>query len=185
MADSFLRGRLEINRSEGGEAGRHMVLRVVDEDSHVIAFEAHISLEAFMLALTSAPAACGFHLNDSGAVGKLHEAKEEIVPLPAYSVTAAQVRKAVAPFEKDGWEARISDAQNAHRISHGKEGYIARVTFTRHVPRPPAKCACDDKANAVISPPCVRYDRSPAGRKPGQCFYCAHPLQCHPSGGEA
>lgn len=47
----------------------------------------------------------------------------------------ASKRKALAPYEVDGWQGRASDLGNHHR-SQGNDTYL--VTFDRYVDPPPA-----------------------------------------------
>ncbi len=133
-----LKGTIHIGRWSGGDEGRPVHIELTDEDSGCRAVTIEMSLAEFGDALTGrGMVPCRFEFNDSGMIGTLAQNKEEHVPVPAWSDRKdGWQKRALAPFEVDGWRARSGDIDNSHRSTKNKDGQPAQnVVFFRNVPK--------------------------------------------------
>lgn len=125
------KGNASISRwTSSGDPHTGITITLNDETSGTQCVEIHLTIEAFAIAITGGShQKCEFEWRP-GNVGKFAENKEEIVTVDWTEKSEAKIRKALAPFEKDGWSARRSDVTNHHmRTEAGKQ----RVTFFRFV----------------------------------------------------
>ena len=139
------RGGLSIARFTDSRGPSGVIIELDDEVSGTRVLSARISLAEFAEALTGrGNCSITFELWPQ-FVGWAREVKEEIVHTaePLYSagrtrIHAAQ-RKALAPFEVDGWLARDMDIGNQHRRERDldRDGLKAyRVIFIRFIEPP-------------------------------------------------
>ncbi len=134
----LLKGSLSIGRT-GRSDDKAIRIELNDADSHCTAVLVRMGLPEFAECITGmGHADCEFEFNDSGVIGMLAQSKTEMVPVPSSHPRGDEEwkRKALAPFEVDGWKARAGDITNQHcwsRDESGKE--FQRVVFFRHVPK--------------------------------------------------
>ncbi len=134
-----LRGSLSIGRTSGRD-DNPIRIELIDEDAACTVVQIRMSLLEFAECITGkGHCDCVFEFNDSGVVGKQAQSKSELVPIPSYPRDKGDwEKKALAPFEVDGWKARESDISNHHCWSREKSGQeYQRVVFFRHVPKEP------------------------------------------------
>jgi hypothetical protein len=128
------KGSIRFGRPQFSDIDHPEVIsvEVTDEKSGTQFLSLEIPLAEFAKALTLGSGDCEFELRPKN-VGKTHEYKEEIVPVAdnyvPYDKRELAAIAVVAPFEVDGWVARLSDVFNNHRRT--PNGY--RVTFHRYV----------------------------------------------------
>lgn len=134
-------GRLRVSRVQrGGEDGPIMEVEIIDDASRTRVVEARASLEDFMRAITSSEVECVFSFGGD-AVGWRHEHKtEEIVFVDRYAkpdVRQREAKRALKPFEVDGWTGRADDLFNEHNRVKGSGTRnthpVYKVSFFRHV----------------------------------------------------
>ncbi len=129
-----------------GNGGRFTEITIEDTVSGCYIASVRMSMAEFANAISSL--ACRPAVLQRVAVrsiGKKRELKEEEVFVPSgdYKNRENIGRKAVAPFEVDGWECHnVSDTSNHHRWTNkeppkGKKGNWHRVTFFRFVDATP------------------------------------------------
>lgn len=133
-----LKGKITIGKTSSRD-GDYVMIELEDSLSHCRVVEVRMSIEDFGQAILGlACQKCEFDLNDSGVIGKTHEYKEEVVPVPDdfnshggnFEKLAA---KALAPFEVDGWVGRKEDLKNFHRVERKGNKISYRVSFVRYV----------------------------------------------------
>ena len=135
-----LEGAISIGRTSGGpnEDATPVRIEITDELSRTRVIDIRMSLEAFADALMGHGfRPCSITFNDTGTVGMKGENKTELVPFDMYGGSRSdeeRIKKALAPFEVEGWRARSSDMTNGH-CSTTKDGKRHQsVVFFRHVP---------------------------------------------------
>lgn len=111
-------------------------LSIEDKISGSIFIECDISMMAFAQMLTgSGGDAVGEFLGVH--IGMVHEVKTEVVEVSGKGKSYGDegpARKAIAPFEVDGWRGSVSGAMNHHRHTGGNK---YSVGFSRFVPLTP------------------------------------------------
>ena len=113
-----------------------MSIQIDDLQSGVRLIDARLGMKEFAHALSSTSVEGEATVTVNPPLGKVCEVKEEVVVFPEHA-SDAQLRKAVAKYEKDGWKGRDYDARNHHRWASAPEGKsAARVTFRRFVEKP-------------------------------------------------
>lgn len=87
--------------------------------------------EAEFGAALSAPSTtqCEVRVYTEAHLGMRYETKGEDIPWKAVRGTPEERRKAVEPFEVDGWLARLGDFENPHNWGKG----TCHVMFSRYV----------------------------------------------------
>lgn len=124
-------GKISISRNNHGE----IHIEIEDEKSGIDFVRVKLTADQLGRAVTGEGCVgCEFETHALHRVGCTAEHKEEVVP---YSGTwrcrteqmQAEMRKALEPFEVDGWKVRSGDLGNSHRKTEG--GY--RCVFFRHV----------------------------------------------------
>lgn len=153
-----LPARFSISRTSGNR-GEFATFRITDEVSGVLIVELRADILEFgqaILGLSEQP--CDVEVYVGGNLGMKAENKTEVVPFDSTKVSRKRddndedsrdhplVREALAPFEVDGWSARVSDLFNGHRTIYRKgaddDGERSQsVTFFRHVPATPEDLA--------------------------------------------
>lgn len=140
-----LSGEVSIGRIRSNRRDDVISIELVDKSSGCRVVEIEMTPEAFGLAITGLSGLpCQFHLYQEAPVGKVREAKLEPVFVPGRPWNAPtkeledRAAEAIRPYEVDGWEGRIEDAQNSKRRSdrpapEGKIGSWYNVTFVRFV----------------------------------------------------
>lgn len=138
-------GRLSIARFTDSHGPSGIIIELDDKTSGTRILSTCLSLADFAEALTGkSDTPVTFDLWPK-YVGWTREVKEEIVHLayPGYSAGRAAIhaaqRKALAPFEVDGWQSRGMDIDNQHRRERDldRDGLTAyRVIFVRFVEPP-------------------------------------------------
>lgn len=73
---------------------------------------------------------CEVKVYTEAHLGMKYESKYETIPWKPGRGTAESRRKAVEPFEIDGWEAQLKDLENHHNWG----GRTCQVRFTRYTP---------------------------------------------------
>lgn len=129
-----LQGTMIISRPQDSTGREYMSLQFVDETSHVQFLEVEIELDAFTRALTSQTQPCTLELRGLQRIGATLEHKTERIKIPErLPRDGSQDDQYLQPFEVDGWSAHRSDLHNHHRLAFAQDGYVARVSFNRHV----------------------------------------------------
>lgn len=120
------RGKLTLSFPTGGKEGRAARISLDDDSSGVPVVQVELTMEEFGLFISGlAMRPCEYEAGNSALFGASREVKSEQVVWGD-----ATKEDAVAPFEVDGWRARLSDVGNYHnRISHD----IYNVMFFRFV----------------------------------------------------
>jgi hypothetical protein len=131
--------------SGGGEPSEGTDILLTDEASGVQFAQVRLTTEEFGQLMRGRGAAdCPTEVRGLDLLGKRRESKSEVVEFAIdrlksdwqggnHSLTAPAKKYAkgvLAPFEVDGWEARMSDLTNHHRRV-GQNG--VEVTFVRYV----------------------------------------------------
>jgi hypothetical protein len=141
---------LDGGMARGGGTPDEMRLRVTDPVSGIQFLELIIDPGELMRALTGSTVQAQFELNATHLIGMKHEQKTELIPFDCFDGSATRVdgqrceshqrtdamRKALAPFEHDGWKGRGDDLLNMHnRVGgrHGEKTPKQKVSFTRFV----------------------------------------------------
>lgn len=126
MAEQIHYGHITFARVSTDE----MWLHLTDTQNHIEVLRLKMSLEDFARIITGqSDRPCTFAMRPDH-LGKDVEQKHEIVPYDgSWMDSNEDKRKALAPFEVDGWQGSLSDLGNGHRRT--KKGY--RVSFTRYV----------------------------------------------------
>jgi hypothetical protein len=137
------KGKLTISTVYGGESGRFIMLTLTDGDNLIRLAEIRMSVENFALAAICSMGnmPCKFEIGNVDLIGARLEVKHEVVILDtaglAYNSDQRReaARAAIAPFEIDGWSARLDDVLNHHNVVKSEGVYIShvRVAFTRYV----------------------------------------------------
>ena len=141
LKGSILIGKVSSNK----EPYHYMHIQIRDEESGCIVVELEMSMEAFAKSITGGNSPCDIpFFNDSGNIGKIHEYKEEVVPL-GFQYTEDEKTDAIAIFEVDGWKGRREDLGNMHRRIRTRTHDLQasrvevidgwRVTYDRYVER--------------------------------------------------
>lgn len=136
MSEKRLKGTIQISQALNSYDDETPIrLRIEDELSSSEVIEVRMSREALADALTGRGYnPCEFVLRPQ-VCGMKREHKTEIVTMPKnckYKDEKA-AKKAMKPFEVDGWEGRISDCFNSHKLVDGSTNRY-KVSFVRHVP---------------------------------------------------
>lgn len=138
-----LPGRISIGRIYGGGEENEIRVEIEDEVSHTLVLEFKLTLEDYAKLLTGLSHVPG-RMNWYGGerVGWKHEVKSVIVPFKTdgiadwYRMTDEErhaqpsVKAALAPFEVDGWIARVDDLFNSKRTVRDKISNRERVGQT-------------------------------------------------------
>lgn len=139
-------GKLNIGLPSGGrfEERDKFVFSLIDESSGIEILEFEITPEDLALGMACRahrPIEFSFVPKIAVVAGTTYQHKTEAVEFDAYgkhvndieskrgTPEAARHEAAVAPYEVDGWSARLSDLQDGHR----RVGTKQTVTFTRYV----------------------------------------------------
>lgn len=122
-----------MSKANGGLSGDYWTLRIVDNASGILVVDVDLTLEQFARAIghtviDDAKASYG----RLALVGMKHELKSKLVtPNQRIDLNwAVRLAEAVAPFEVDGWVARVDADPNPNRWTPG--GFYS-VTFDRWV----------------------------------------------------
>lgn len=132
-----LKGKINISRMQKSNNDQYIELSLEDDAAGVTFVKAVLTLEDFAKALTG-QGYIDTIITPRGLdlVGTIRQTKTEFVP----GVTNWDVRQnsdilkeMVAPFEVDGWKARMSDLTNYHhsQVVNGVKGH--NTVFTRNV----------------------------------------------------
>lgn len=132
----MLKGKIHIGRVICNTEDDYISIELEDDLSHTQVVEIELTKEAYADALFSRVVPCQFRLR-SKVVGMKAELKRENVKVPKFTYNKEKdlekCKKAVAPYETDGWKADADDLLNSHRNVDGKSE-LRCVTFRRHVP---------------------------------------------------
>jgi hypothetical protein len=138
-------GKLTIGRTGSNRGDDHVTIRLEDRPSSFEVVEIRVNLAEFADALMGRGyVSCNYKLNPSPNIGKRGEHKTEKVLIPdrAYGEDedrAATIRRAIEPFEVDGWSGRDEDADNHHRwTDRGEGGIWTQIVFERWIDDDPA-----------------------------------------------
>lgn len=132
-------GRISISRITGGDEDKiHIEIR--ENRSGVQFLDIEMGVAEFGYAVTGLSGQnCKFELRQLEHVGKLRECKQVCVPFEVCYANEPErsrlAKKALAPYEVDGWSGYKDDLFNMHR--HTKDGF--NVTFVRFVDQPTTK----------------------------------------------
>jgi hypothetical protein len=116
--------------SSHGAGGVH--IRVIDDSSRTIVLEFSMSHEAFGHALATHSEQPGMMELSPDNAGKIHEHKTETVAWDGAYNDEASKRKALKPFEVDGWIGYAGDLGNHHRSTRKNRNEYT-VAFDRYV----------------------------------------------------
>lgn len=127
-----MKGHVSITRYTGGPKGSGITISLTDDLSGCECVEIKLPAQQFGDAVTGhSLTECEFEFRPLH-VGMRAENKTEIVPFkPKYSRNEGEAKKALKPFEVDGWIGRLSDLRNHHCNVQGQDAY--RVVFYRWV----------------------------------------------------
>lgn len=134
--------RIRISAPTSKNRGDHWVeVSLICESSGCKFARIEMSMEDFTLAAVGSREVVGkAELRLGAPIGKIREYKTELVPrlkrpfLNKDLAVSKEAKKALAPFEVDGWTGRIDDLANSYNWTtdeHGRE--MARVSFDRFV----------------------------------------------------
>jgi hypothetical protein len=152
-------GKVRISPSYSGHEGKQFRIELEDEISRVIIAVIEGDLRDLGIALGGAHVPCDFRITDQTFVGKRRETKTLTIFVPRLKRSKdhaggvdpddPMVRRTVAPYEVQGWTARLDDLVNGHnsRKVDGNaliqlalnadledvEGGAQDVTFVRYV----------------------------------------------------
>jgi len=126
-----MKGKITISRqSSNFDDPTPIHIGIEDVNSCIEFLEVSMSLEDFATAITGQGRIdCNIETRGLDKIGSKREHKTIIIDAGKYQVEKDDAIKLVAPFEDDGWIARVEDLQNPHNL--GKGGY--RVLFERWV----------------------------------------------------
>ena len=113
-----------------------IVLEIHDVKSGVVLMKVSMTYAEYgVLAAGGRSTDCELTLFRTDLAGATRETKTEAVDINkyGYSHEKADAKKAVAPFEVDGWKARISDVFNGHRSFNKGDRRFSNVVFVRFV----------------------------------------------------
>jgi hypothetical protein len=137
----------------GGGTPDEVRLEIRDPVSGVQFLELRIDPGEMMRALTGATVNAEFELSAVHLIGMKHERKTELIPFDCFDPKSKRLgdgsriqeshhqrtnamRKALEPFERDGWIGDGSDLLNMHNRIGGRQGEKIpkqKVGFTRYV----------------------------------------------------
>lgn len=127
----MLKAQLHLSRLSGGDETTPFRLTVTDDNARVQFLEVWLTIEQFADFLTNRTTEGGFILTRPDLVGTTGQNKTENVPFArVYDRDESKAKKALKPFEVDGWRGDVSDMFNGHRSN--KDG-TQSVIFRRHV----------------------------------------------------
>ncbi len=117
-----LPAKLSICRFQSGLGNDGISLRVTDKASNSTILEIDMSVETFAHAMFITEQECEAHWRTKN-LGLKHEWKKEVVPYEH----GQDKKKALAPFEIDGWIGTERDLDNGHRsVKGGQEVHFDR-----------------------------------------------------------
>lgn len=123
--------KAKVNLGRGNDGVR---LEFTDEVSGTQFLEAYFNLEDWAKVLFSSGGKCEFEFRTK-YIGKHHEMKVIAIDFHNYIFdgenTEEAAKKAVEPYETDGWKGEWRDLLNYHRRAPGSDSYS--VTFHRYV----------------------------------------------------
>ena len=108
-----------------------------DETSGTRFLRATMTVTEYAKVMFNSEGKCNFELHVDN-VGKVHQNKDVkvFVPNSDYYHSKDDVKKAVAPYEIDGWEAYLDDGMNHHKMvkgTHTEKGDTYIIGFSRFV----------------------------------------------------
>lgn len=131
-----LQGTIQFTKDNYG----NIYIYFEDKKSHVRFMTVTFTPDALGKSLFLTQQPCEIELRSVENIGKILEVKEEIVAYTNVYGNRQDVerskRKALAPFEKDGWKGNLNDLGNSHKFSNYDEDsaiHTYRVSFTRFV----------------------------------------------------
>lgn len=150
LRPGFKLGKVSGGMMRGGGTPDEMRIDVTDPVSGVQFLEIILDPGELMRALTGSTVQGQFQLNAPHLIGMKHEQKTELIPFDCFDSESTRVdgqrceshqrtdamRKALEPFERDGWRASGADLLNMHnRVGgrHGEKIPKQKVSFTRFV----------------------------------------------------
>ena len=139
MSRQWHAGKITISRPHDGTYdNQQMRIELIDAGNSICLGEVRMHLGDFAEALLGlGHVDCEFDL-DTSRVGLIAERKtiDVYVPDGPFSERQERARQAVAAYEVDGWQGRISDALNHHRrkTTLAVGGALYSVSFERLVP---------------------------------------------------
>jgi len=123
---------IRISRVSGGNEAIPFNIRIIDDDARVVIVDANFSINDFADLLTNREIEATAKIRTE-FIGMARETKTELVPFKfGFAPTKAAKKKALAPFEVDGWIGYEDDLTNHHNSD--RNGNM-RVGFYRHVPK--------------------------------------------------
>lgn len=114
----ILPGNVLMSKASSSE-GQRMHITIEDKISGCRVLEIYMSLEEFAKALTASYGEATIEHFPNSPVGKKHEHKTEVVPIPKKDEfhlrnKPERVKELLKPFEVDGWRGNTSDMTNHH-----------------------------------------------------------------------
>ncbi len=139
----IVQGKLTISRVSSNKADDCIQIRLAYARASITFAKATVSLVGFASAITGLGfVLCEIEVRGLDLIGKQREHKTEEIFIPGKSydrkARGAIARKAIEPFEVDGWRGDDDDANNSHRWVRreppkGKEGQWTMISFERWV----------------------------------------------------
>jgi hypothetical protein len=133
-----MKGRIGMTRSGMGSDTR-MRIEIEDAKSGVSFLEITMDMEKWAYAATGMfGVEMDFELRGVDTIGKVHETKTELVPVPENMPYKADdnlelIEDILSEFEVDGWQAHTNDLFNHHRRIRDGENIYQEVSFHRYV----------------------------------------------------
>jgi hypothetical protein len=137
------KGQISFGRSSGGASSKEFRLEIMDDASRIHFLVARFDSDAFADLMTNRFAKVEFEVMGLELIGAISEHKTELIKFDCYNLRFSKERKGLessdrspgvdkllAPYEADGWTARVSDLFNGH---NRKDGDKQAVSFFRYV----------------------------------------------------
>lgn len=132
-----MKGTIRISRTSSNRGPDTIRIYLEDTISGAQFVTAELTPHDLAMALTGmGDTPCTFEVRGLRVLGKQREVKTEKVPVPdgwLFAKDGPTSTELLAPFEVDGWRARLGDLTNHHRCTTLDGAPAYSVTFTRHV----------------------------------------------------
>lgn len=129
MSHKF-QGKISVSHYTGSREG--VTIRLDDESSGIMMFEADLTIEQFGSAIAgNGFIDCLFEIGNPLLVGTKREVKTEVIPLDKYpsDLTSMEIEGILQKYEERGWIGRREDFKNHHKYGRNS----VSVDFIRFV----------------------------------------------------
>jgi hypothetical protein len=129
MDRKYYPGEISFSRNNHNEMHFH-----IDDANGSRIVDVYMTPEQFGLMISGlSNQECKFALTNLNVVGKKREIKTELVPYSDYRNNEEEMRKALAPFEIDGWKAIKGQLGNHHYRLFVDDTQVYSVNFVRFI----------------------------------------------------